>query len=63
MSPEQARGKPLDKRTDVWAFGSCLCEALTGSKAFGGESPTDILAAVISKNPVWDALPMPTLAH
>ena len=56
MSPEQSRGKTLDKRTDIWAFGCCLYEALTGNKAFGGETVTDIIAAVVNKEPEWDAL-------
>ena len=60
MSPEQARGKPVDKRTDIWAFGCCLYEALTGKKAFVGETVTDVLAAVVDKEPAWDALPATT---
>ena len=58
MSPEQARGKPVDKQTDIWAFGCCLYEALTGRKAFSGDSVTDILAAVVKSEPDWDALPL-----
>ncbi len=57
MSPEQARGKPVDKRTDVWAFGCCLFEALSGRKAFDGEVGTDVLGAVIHNEPDWNALP------
>ena len=60
MSPEQARGKPVDKRTDIWAFGCCLYEALTGKKVFGGDNVTDVLAAVVHKEPAWDALPAST---
>ena len=60
MSPEQARGKPLDKRTDIWAFGCVLYEVLTGSQAFGGESVTDILGAIVHKEPDWKALPEET---
>ena len=57
MSPEQARGKPLDKRTDIWSFGCVLYEALTGKKAFEGETVTDTLAAIINKEPDWETLP------
>ncbi len=57
MSPEQARGKPVDKRTDVWAFGCCLYEALTGKKAFDGETVTDIIAAVVNREPDFEILP------
>ncbi len=60
MSPEQARGKTVDKRTDIWAFGCCLYEALTGRKAFEGETVTDTLAAVVNREPDWDALPRTT---
>jgi Tol biopolymer transport system component len=57
MSPEQARGKPVDRRTDVWAFGCVLYEMLTGRVAFPGETVTDVLAAIVHKDPAWDALP------
>ncbi len=57
MSPEQARGKSTDKRTDVWAFGCCLYEALTGAKPFPGETVTDMLAAIVKSEPNWEALP------
>ncbi len=57
MSPEQARGKPVDKRTDVWAFGCCLYESLTGRKPFSGETVTDTLAAIVKNEPDWKALP------
>jgi len=57
MSPEQARGKPVDKRADVWAFGVVLYELLTGKRAFGGENVTDTLAKVLEGEPKWDALP------
>lgn len=57
MSPEQAKGKPLDRRADVWAFGCCLFEALSGRKAFHGETLSDVLASVIKDEPDWDVLP------
>ena len=57
MSPEQARGKVVDKRTDIWAFGCVLYEMLTGQRAFPGEDVTDTLAAVVRSEPQWDALP------
>jgi len=60
MSPEQARGKACDKRTDIWAFGCVLYELLTGRQAFHGESTTEILAAVLRGEPDWQALPETT---
>jgi serine/threonine protein kinase/Tol biopolymer transport system component len=57
MSPEQARGKPVDRRADVWAFGLVLYEMLTGRRAFRGEDTTDILASVLKQDPDWTALP------
>jgi len=57
MSPEQARGKLLDKRTDIWAFGCVLFECLTGRRAFPGETATDTIAAVLEREPDWSALP------
>jgi len=60
MSPEQARGKPVDKRADVWAFGCVLYECLTGKRVFGGGSITDVLAAIVEHEPAWDALPAGT---
>jgi Tol biopolymer transport system component len=60
MSPEQARGKAVDKRTDIWAFGCVLYELLTGKKAFQGETVTDILAKVLQGEPDWQALPRST---
>jgi serine/threonine protein kinase/Tol biopolymer transport system component len=62
MSPEQARGKAVDKRTDNWAFGCVLYELLTGNAAFHGEDVTDILAAVVRAEPNWQALPAATPA-
>jgi len=58
MSPEQARGRPVDKRTDIWAFGCVLYEMLTGRRAFPGETTSDSMAAVLSAEPDWAALPL-----
>ena len=60
MSPEQARGQPVDKRTDIWSFGCVLFEMLTGSSAFGRETITDSIAAVIGGEPEWKLLPIDT---
>jgi serine/threonine protein kinase/Tol biopolymer transport system component len=60
MSPEQARGKAVDKRTDIWAFGCVLYELLTGKQAFAGDDITDILAAVVRAEPNWSRLPPST---
>jgi sugar lactone lactonase YvrE len=60
MSPEQARGKPVDRRADIWAFGVVLLEMLTGRPTFTGESVTDVLAAVVTSEPDWSALPPTT---
>jgi Tol biopolymer transport system component len=57
MSPEQARGKAVDKRTDIWAFGCVLYEMLTGKRIFEGEDVSDTLAAVLRGDPEWAALP------
>jgi eukaryotic-like serine/threonine-protein kinase len=62
MSPEQARGEKADHRTDIWAFGCVLYEALTGKRAFGGKTSIDILTAVVSATPDWSALPVSTPA-
>jgi Tol biopolymer transport system component len=60
MSPEQARGKPLDKRADIWAFGVLLYEMLTGRQLFAGETVSDVLAAVLTRDPDYAALPART---
>src|ERR1022692_2611668 len=60
MSPEQARGKAVDKRTDIWAFGCVLFELFCGHPAFEGEDVTEILAAVVRAEPDWQALPAAT---
>jgi eukaryotic-like serine/threonine-protein kinase len=57
MSPEQARGKAVDKRSDLWAFGCVLFEMLTGKRAFQGDDVTDTIAAVVRGEPDWLALP------
>src|SRR5262245_28682254 len=57
MSPEQARGQAVDKRTDIWAFGCVLYEMLTGRRLFQGDSTTDTLAAVLASDPDWSQLP------
>jgi serine/threonine-protein kinase len=62
MSPEQARGKAVDKRADIWAFGCVLWEMLTGTRAFAGTTSTDTLAAIIKDDPDWDVLPAETPA-
>jgi eukaryotic-like serine/threonine-protein kinase len=58
MSPEQARGKPVDKRADIWAFGVVLYEMLTGKQLFHGETISDTLAAVLTKEPDWAHVPV-----
>jgi serine/threonine-protein kinase len=57
MSPEQARGKPLDRRTDVWSFGCLVYECLAGATAFRGETVADLLSAILQAEPDWSALP------
>jgi serine/threonine protein kinase/Tol biopolymer transport system component len=57
MAPEQARGKPVDKRADIWAFGVVLFEMLTGRSPFAGDTVTDSIAAIVTREPDWSALP------
>jgi len=65
MSPEQARGRAVDKRSDIWAFGCVLFEMLAGKRVFQGEDTTDLLAHVLTREPDWAALPasLPTRAR
>ena len=60
MSPEQARGVPVDRRTDIWAFGCVLFEMLSGRLAFDGETRSDIVAGILEKEPDWSTLPADT---
>ena len=60
MSPEQARGQPVDKRTDIWAFGCVLFEMLTGQLAFPGATVSDSIARILEREPDWSALPAST---
>ncbi|HLQ66542.1 MAG TPA: protein kinase [Candidatus Limnocylindrales bacterium] len=57
MSPEQARGKPVDRRSDVWSFGCVLLECFTGRPAFAGETTSDLIARILEREPDWSALP------
>jgi len=63
MAPEQARGKVVGKRADIWAFGAVLFEMLTGTRAFGGDDVAETLANVINKEPAWEALPLTVPSH
>jgi serine/threonine protein kinase len=60
MAPEQARGRPVDKRADIWAFGCVLYEQLTGRAAFARGTITDTLAAIVETEPAWDGIPVNT---
>lgn len=60
MAPEQARGKAVDRRADIWAFGAVLFEMLTGRQAFAGETVSDTIARILERQPEWDALPART---
>src|SRR5690349_3710975 len=63
MSPEQARGKPVDRRTDIWAFGCVVFELLTGRRAFLAETMSDTIAAILERSPDWTLLPTSTPVH
>ena len=60
MSPEQARGRALDRRTDIWSFGCVLYECLTGRQAFAGETVSDVIALILQRDPEWKLLPAGT---
>ena len=60
MAPEQAKGRPADKRADIWAFGCVLYEMLTGARAFPGDGVTETLAVILMREPDWSALPPAT---
>lgn len=60
MSPEQARGKPMDRRTDIFSFGCVFYEVLTGRRAFEGETVSDLIARILEREPDWSALPAST---
>src|SRR5262245_5553763 len=60
MSPEQARGRAVDKRTDIWALGCVLYECLSGRRAFDGDTATDVVAKILERDPAWAALPART---
>jgi Tol biopolymer transport system component/tRNA A-37 threonylcarbamoyl transferase component Bud32 len=60
MSPEQARGRTVDKRTDIWSFGCVLYECLTGRQAYSGDTVSDLIARILEREPDWDSLPSRT---
>src|SRR6185295_4707759 len=60
MSPEQARGRAVDKRADIWAFGCVMYEMLTGQRAFAGETVSDTIAGILEREPDWARLPPST---
>jgi serine/threonine protein kinase len=60
MSPEQAKGRPADRRSDIWAFGCVLYEMITGKRAFEGEDVSETLAFILTKEPHWNGLPTTT---
>jgi serine/threonine protein kinase len=62
MSPEQARGQAIDKRTDIWAFGCVLYEMLTATQAFGGDDIAEVFAQILGREPDWNVLPVKTPA-
>jgi WD40 repeat protein len=62
MAPEQARGRPVDRRADIWAFGCVVYEMLTAKRPFGGDTVTDALASIVKEDPDWSALPPETPA-
>jgi len=62
MSPEQARGKAVDKQTDIWAFGCVLYEMLAGYRAFSGDTASDTIAAILEREPRWERVPRDTTA-
>jgi serine/threonine-protein kinase len=63
MAPEQARGRAVDRRVDIWAFGCVLFEMLTGTRAFPGDDVTEVLARIIEREPAWSSLPAATPPH
>ena len=60
MSPEQARGRVVDKRTDIWALGCIIFEMLTGERAYGGDNLSDTLVNILEREPNWNAIPSDT---